>query len=422
MSTTNTIQRNKASKTTNSIEPAHMQHPYAVQDSAIPGARNLAEATKLINQKGFSKVIENATFLEIISPPSNPGGKTKYILPHLNLADGATFEGYLCKIRIPEDVGCLPDPQDITDEINSGPSAKKAIEGANPADEKIKRINYFEAVANHKTFAPLEPKNQKIPAPNSKVRVICFSEPHMYSGGSIDGFYEIIDNDGELFEQGTLNDLLESFRQFYEGAKAIVQPGSDNVSSFFSQIGDKVSSIFGPSARDLEHEDERGQDSDGMSMTCGEMLSQNFSLSQLTKSSRFSNIDNTPNEQQKENLRLLANNVLEPIRNKFGDLIVTSAYRSPEINQRVGGSRTGDHPRGMAADIVPRTGTKNLLEVANWIRDNLSYKQLILEMWRPEANRGWIHVSYDVSNNKKQAFEMYKDQNGQTQYREIKKV
>ena len=62
-------------------------------------------------------------------------------------------------------------------------------------DEKIKLINYFESVANHKTFAPLDPKNQKMPAPNSKVRVMCFSEPHMYSGGSIDGFYEIIDND-----------------------------------------------------------------------------------------------------------------------------------------------------------------------------------------------------------------------------------
>ena len=422
MNTKNTIQRNKERKTTNSIESAHMQHPYAVQDAAVPGARNLAEATKLINQKGFSKVIENATFLELISPPSNPGGKTKYILPHLNLADGATFEGYLCKIRLPEDVGCLPDPQDILDEINSGPSAKKAVEGENPADEKIKRINYFEAVANHKTFAPLEPKNQKIPAPNSKVRVICFSEPHMYSGGSIDGFYESIDADDGIFEQGTLNDLLESFRKYTKQVGEIVQADSDNVSSFISQIGDKVSSIFGPSAKDLEHEDERGQDSDGMSMADGEMLSQNFSLSQLTKSSRFPSIDNTPNQQQKENLRLLANNVLEPIRSKFGDLIITSAYRSPEINQRVGGSRTGDHPRGMAADIVPRTGTKNLLEVANWIRDNLSYKQLILEMWRPEANRGWIHVSYDEKNNKKQAFEMYKDQNGQTQYREIKKV
>jgi len=422
MSTTDKIKRNKERKTTNSIESAHMQHPYAVQDAAVPGARNLAEATKLINQKGFSKVIENATFLELISPPSNPGGKTKYILPHLNLADGATFEGYLCKIRLPEDVGCLPDPQDILDEINSGPSAKKAVEGENPADEKIKRINYFEAVANHKTFAPLEPKNQKIPAPNSKVRVICFSEPHMYSGGSIDGFYESIDADDGIFEQGTLNDLLESFRKYTKQVGEIVQADSDNVSSFISQIGDKVSSIFGPSAKDLEHEDERGQDSDGMSMADGEMLSQNFSLSQLTKSSRFPSIDNTPNQQQKENLRLLANNVLEPIRSKFGDLIITSAYRSPEINQRVGGSRTGDHPRGMAADIVPRTGTKNLLEVANWIRDNLSYKQLILEMWRPEANRGWIHVSYDEKNNKKQAFEMYKDQNGQTQYREIKKV
>lgn len=422
MSTTNTIQRNKAKKTTNSIEPAHMQHPYAVQDAAVPGARNLAEATKLINQKGFSKVIENATFLEVISPPNNPGGKTTYILPHLNLADGKTFSGYLCKIRLPEDIGCLPDPQDILGEINSGPSAKKAVEGANSADEKIKIITYFEAVANHKTFAPLDPKNQKIPSPNSKVRVICFSEPHMYSGGSIDGFYEIIDNDDGMFEQGTLNGLLESFRQYSQKAQEIVQAGSDNISSFVSQIGDKVSSVFGPSAKDLEHEDERGQDSDGMSMTDGEMLSQNFSLSQMTKNSRFPNIDNTPNEQQKENLRLLANNVLEPIRNKFGDLIITSAYRSPEINQRVGGSRTGDHPRGMAADIVPRTGTKNLLEVANWIRDNLSYKQLILEMWRPEANRGWIHVSYDANNNKKQAFEMYKDQNGQTQYREIKKV
>jgi len=422
MSTTNTIQRNKPKKTTNTIAPAEMQHPYAVQDAVVPGARNLAEATKLINQKGFSKVIENATVLEIISPPNNPGGKTTYILPHLNLADGRTFSGYLCKIRLPEDVGCLPDPQSMADEINSGPSAKKAIEGANPADEKIKRINYFEAVANHKTFAPLDAKNQKIPAPNSKVRVICFSEPHMYSGGSIDGFYEPIDDDDSIFEPGKLNDLLESFRKYTKQVGEIVQSNSDNVSSFVSQIGDKVSSIFGPSAKDLEHEDERGQDSDGMSMVDGEMLSQNFSLSQLTKSSRFPNIDNTPNQQQKENLRLLANNVLEPIRNKFGDLIITSAYRSPEINQKVGGSRTGDHPRGMAADIVPTTGTKNLLEVANWIRDNLSYKQLILEMWRPEANRGWIHVSYDVSNNKKQAFEMYKDQNGQTQYREIKKV
>lgn len=245
MSTTNTIQRNKAKKTTNSIEPAHMQHPYAVQDAAVPGARNLAEATKLINQKGFSKVIENATLLEVISPPNNPGGKTTYILPHLNLADGETLSGYLCKIRLPEDVGCLPDPQDILDEINSGPSAKKAVEGTNSADEKIKLINYFEAVANHKTFAPLDPKNQKMPAPNSKVRVICFSEPHMYSGGTIDGFYEEIDVDDSIFESGKINGLLESFRQYQQKSQEIIQAGSDNISSFISQNIKQANTFLG---------------------------------------------------------------------------------------------------------------------------------------------------------------------------------
>ena len=416
---TSTIQRNKPKKTTNTIAPAEMQHPYAVQDAAVPGARNLAEATKLINQKGFSKVIENATVLENISPPNNPGGKTTYILPHLNLADGKTFSGYLCKIRLPEDVGCLPDPQSMADEINSGPSAKKAIEGANPADEKIKIINYFEAVANHKTFAPLDAKNQKIPAPNSKVRVICFSEPHMYSGGSIDGFYEIIDPDDSIFEPGTLNDLLKDFRRFVDEVNTIVQSSTSNVTSFLSQAFSSGSQV---SPADLEHEDERGQDFNGQTLADGEMLSENFSLRQLTISRRFPNIDNTPSDQHKENLRLLANDVLEPIRRQFGELNITSGYRAPELNQKVGGSRTGDHPRGMAADFVPVSGTKNLLEIVNWIRDNLAFKQLILEMWRPEANRGWIHVSYERSNNKKQVLEMNKDKNGKEIYRELKKA
>ncbi len=241
----------------------------------------------------------------------------------------------------------------------------------------------------------------------------------MTAGSSIEGFYEIIEHDDSIFEPGTLNDLLADFRRFVDEANTIIQSSTSNIVSFVAQ---KFSSESQVSSADLEHEDERGQQSDGQTMADGEMLSENFSLGQLTISKRFPNIDNTPNDQQKENLRLLANDVLEPIRRQFGELIVTSGYRSPELNQKVGGSRTGDHPRGMAADIVPVSGTKNLLEVANWIRDNLAFKQLILEMWRPEANRGWIHVSYDLSNNKKQAFEMYKDENGQTKSRPLKKA
>ncbi len=370
-------------------------------------------------EKGFSKTVENATVLEVISPPGSEGGKTKYILPHLNMADGKVLEGYLCKIRLPEDVGSLPDPQDMFGDESTGSRDKFEKTTQNKEQKKIKLINYFEAVANHKTFAPLDPKNTKRPQPNSKVRVYCFSEPHMTAGSSIEGFYEIIEHDDSIFEPGTLNDLLADFRRFVDEANTIIQSSTSNIVSFVAQ---KFSSESQVSSADLEHEDERGQQSDGQTMADGEMLSENFSLGQLTISKRFPNIDNTPNDQQKENLRLLANDVLEPIRRQFGELIVTSGYRSPELNQKVGGSRTGDHPRGMAADIVPVSGTKNLLEVANWIRDNLAFKQLILEMWRPEANRGWIHVSYDLSNNKKQAFEMYKDENGQTKSRPLKKA
>jgi zinc D-Ala-D-Ala carboxypeptidase len=414
---TKLIERNRKNKTTNSVEGNLAQHPYSVQDDVVPGSRYLNEAIKLLNEKNYSKIIENATVLEVIAPPDNPDGKTKYILPHLNLEDGKTFEGYLCKIRLPEDIGSLPDPQDMFGDDKD--SIKKLFEPQTKSvSEKINIINYYHAVANHKTFAPIDPENTKRPAPNSKVRVRCFSGPHMYSGGTIDGFYEIIDSKDDMFESGLINDILADYRKYIEDKKKIIETTTNNISNFISSV---VDSFQQTNPNDLEHEDERGQQ-DSMSLADGEMLSENFSLSQMIVAKRFPNIDNTPTDQHKENLRLLANNVLEPIRNRFGELIITSAYRSPEINERVGGAKTGDHPRGMAADIVPVSGTKNLLEVANWIKDNLSYKQLILEMWRPEANRGWIHVSFDINNNKKQPFEMYKDENGQTKSRPLKKA
>jgi len=416
---TSTIKRHKPKKTTNTVVPAEMQHPYAVQDSVVPGARSLSETIKLLNQKGFSKTVENATVLEVISPPGSQGGKTKYILPHLNMTDGKYLEGYLLKIRLPEDVGSLPDPQDMFGDESTGSRDAFEKKTQNQEQKKIKLINYFEAVANHKTFAPLDPKNTKRPQPNSKVRVYCFSEPHMTAGSSIEGFYEIIDHDDSIFEPGTLNDLLAGFRRFVDEANTIVQSSTSNITSFVAQAFSSESQV---SPADLEHEDERGQDFNGQTLADGEMLSENFSLRQLTISRRFPNIDNTPSDQHKENLRLLANDVLEPIRREFGELNITSGYRAPELNKKVGGSRTGDHPRGMAADFVPVSGTKNLLEIVNWIRDNLAFKQLILEMWRPEANRGWIHVSYDRSNNKKEVLEMYKDKNGNEIYKILKKA
>jgi hypothetical protein len=133
-------------------------------------------------------------------------------------------------------------------------------------------------------------------------------------------------------------------------------------------------------------------------------LTANFSLHELTKSETALrlDLDNTPDEQATENLRLLCEKVLQPVRDHFGKGVkVNSAYRSPESNAAVGGSKTSDHCKGMAADIeIPSVANADL---AQWIMDNLDYTQLILEFYTPGIpDSGWVHVSYDPNNLKRQ--------------------
>ena len=133
-------------------------------------------------------------------------------------------------------------------------------------------------------------------------------------------------------------------------------------------------------------------------------LSANFSLHELTKSETALRMgfDNTPDDEATENLRLLCEKVLQPVRDHYGKGVkVNSAYRSPESNAAVGGSKTSDHCKGMAADIeIP--GVPNA-DLAQWIMDNLDYTQLILEFYTPGIpDSGWVHVSYDPNNLKKQ--------------------
>jgi hypothetical protein len=133
-------------------------------------------------------------------------------------------------------------------------------------------------------------------------------------------------------------------------------------------------------------------------------LSANFTLKELTKSDTATRLglDNTPDEQALENLKTLCDMVLQPVREHFGKSVsVNSAYRSPESNAAVGGSKTSDHCKGMAADIEI-VGVANA-DLAQWIMDNLEYTQLILEFYTPGIpDSGWVHVSYDPNNLKKQ--------------------
>lgn len=133
-------------------------------------------------------------------------------------------------------------------------------------------------------------------------------------------------------------------------------------------------------------------------------LSANFTLKELTKSDTATRLglDNTPDEQALENLKTLCEKVLQPVREHFGKSVtVNSGYRSPESNAAVGGSKTSDHCKGQAADIeIPGVANADL---AQWIMDNLDYTQLILEFYTPGIpDSGWVHVSYDPNNLKKQ--------------------
>lgn len=146
-------------------------------------------------------------------------------------------------------------------------------------------------------------------------------------------------------------------------------------------------------------------------------LTKNFSLAEMVKSETAlrNDLDNTPGEAEIANLKLLAEKVLQPVRDHYGKGVkVNSGFRHPEVNAKVGGSKTSDHCKGQAADIeIP--GVPNH-ELAEWIKANLSYTQLILEFYtRGIPDSGWVHVSYDPANLKKQDLTAVKE-NGKTVY------
>ena len=124
----------------------------------------------------------------------------------------------------------------------------------------------------------------------------------------------------------------------------------------------------------------------------------NFKYYEFTRSETAlrHNLNNVPNEEYIwANIENLAANVLQPIRNKFGRIRILSGYRSPDVNIKIGGSKTSNHCRGEAADIEPIEKGVSLLDIMNFIHDNLEWRWMIAEYmpW------GWIHIDYRNSGN-----------------------
>lgn len=115
-----------------------------------------------------------------------------------------------------------------------------------------------------------------------------------------------------------------------------------------------------------------------------------FSIPELTTSqtAKEKGIDNTPNEQQTDNLIQLVGHVLDPLREAYGKpIIVSSGFRSIELNTAIGGVKTSQHCKGEAVDIIPKekSDLKSLFRLI--LSLNLPFDQLIYE------KAAWIHVS-----------------------------
>lgn len=117
-------------------------------------------------------------------------------------------------------------------------------------------------------------------------------------------------------------------------------------------------------------------------------LSSHFSLEEFVTSGYAvrNGIDNTPNDEQIDNLRFLCS-TLEEIRLLLDKpMIILSGYRCPKLNSAIGGAKNSQHTLGLAADFIcPQFGTP--YDVADEImRANIRVDQLIYE-------GSWVHVS-----------------------------
>ena len=150
-------------------------------------------------------------------------------------------------------------------------------------------------------------------------------------------------------------------------------------------------------------------------------LSKNLTLAEVTKSATAikKGISNEPTIEHMENLKAVAENVFQPVRDYFNTPVaITSGYRSRELNDIIGGSAASQHCKGQALDIDCHVyGGLSNREVFEYIREHTNFDQLIWE-FGTSYEPAWVHVSYKKEGrNRYESLVAYK-QEGKTRYKE----
>lgn len=138
-------------------------------------------------------------------------------------------------------------------------------------------------------------------------------------------------------------------------------------------------------------------------------ISDHFTLSELTKSSTAERlgIANEPGSVEVENLIMVCDQVLEPVRNHYGiPFAPNSGFRCLELNRAIGSSGNSQHVKGEAVDFeVPGISNK---EVALWVMENCEFDQLILEFYKEDIpDSGWVHCSYTIENDNRKSARVF---------------
>ncbi len=146
------------------------------------------------------------------------------------------------------------------------------------------------------------------------------------------------------------------------------------------------------------------------------IITKNLTLQELINSNtaKAKGIDNSPTNEHLRNLIEIANNIFQPLRDGIGKPIrISSGYRSEKLNKAVGGSKTSQHNKGQALDLVATTGFTNK-DIFDYIKKNLEFDQMIWE-FGTDKNPDWVHVSYNKGKNRKQVLKAIK-KDGKTLY------
>jgi hypothetical protein len=130
-------------------------------------------------------------------------------------------------------------------------------------------------------------------------------------------------------------------------------------------------------------------------------------------------IDNEPNKEQFANMKLLAEEIFEPLRAYVGGPIkINSFFRCPELNKAIGGSSKSQHCYGQAMDIDDTFGRCTNAEMFEFIKNHLDFDQMIWE-FGDDDNPNWVHVSYvSPTENRNRCLKAYKE-NKITKYKII---